>query len=154
MYQASELQAGQVFHSGQYEMTRERITAFSSQFDPQPFHLRDEPGSPFPTQIASGWHTAAVTMRLFLEALPLTGDRVGSGVELLEWPRPVRVGDRLQVRVTILEVRGSRSKPGMTVARVLIETLNQNGEIVQSMQPNVLVLPPTRAEEASGASPG
>jgi acyl dehydratase len=89
---------------------------------------------------ASGWHTAAVTMKLLLkDGLPLAGGIIGVGVEEVRWPRPVRPGDRLRVETEVLEVRPSRSKPDQGLAKVRTTTLNQNGEPVQVMTSNLVV---------------
>lgn len=141
MYQVSELQEGQVFRSGSYDMTFERVKNFAGEFDPQGFHLMDDPEGFYTDQVASGWHTAAVTMRLFLEAMPLAGKRIGAGVADLEWLKPVQPNDKLWVRATVLSIRSSRSKPGMSILKVLVETLNQADELVQSMKPTVFVRP-------------
>lgn len=145
MMRVEELAVGQVFHSGPYEVTREGIRQFAAEFDPQVFHLMDEPKSFFGEQVASGWHTAAITMRLFVEALPLAGGRVGAGVADLKWLRPVLPGDTLRVRAMPVEIKVSRSKPDTSILTVLVETLNQSDELVQSMKPTIVVRQP--AEE-------
>jgi acyl dehydratase len=138
----ADLAAGEEFHSGTYEVTREGIRQFAAEFDPQAFHLMDDPKSFFGEQVASGWHTAAITMRLFVEALPLAGGRVGAGVDGLKWPAPVRPGDTLQVKATVKDVKASRSKPGTYILTVLVETSNQSGQLVQTMTPTVVVREP------------
>ena len=136
-----DLAVGQTFRSGTHTITAEEITAFARQFDPQPFHLGDDgaKGSIFGTLAASGWHTAAITMRLNVESsLPLAGGVIGAGGEI-KWPRPTRPGDTLLVVSTILEITPSRSKPdrGMVTARC--ETLNQAGEVVQELIAKLVV---------------
>lgn len=139
MMRADDLAAGQVYRSRALPVTRAAITAFATEFDPQSFHLADDPDSLFGRQITSGWHTAAITMRLFVEAMPLEGGRVGAGVEALKWLRPVCPGDSLHVQATVLRITASRSRPGTAVLVVLIETFNQNDELVQSMQPTIIL---------------
>jgi acyl dehydratase len=120
----------------------ESIKAFARQFDPQPFHLDEATAAKtfFKGLAASGWHTAAVTMRLLVEGgLPLTGGIIGAGVEEVRWPRPVRPGDRLRVESEVLEVRPSRSRPEQGIAKVRTTTLNQNDEPVQTMTSNLVV---------------
>ena len=123
-------------------MDAESIKAFARQFDPQPFHLDEATAAKtfFKGLAASGWHTAAVTMRLLVEGgLPLAGGIIGAGVEEVRWPRPVRPGDRLRVESEVLEVRPSRSRPEQGIAKVRTTTLNQNGEPVQTMTSNLVV---------------
>jgi acyl dehydratase len=132
------------------------IIAFGKQFDPQPFHTDPEAArtSIFNGLAASGWHTAALTMRLFVDSEPHpVGGLLGAGVERLEWPRPVRPGDTLHLEAEVLSVRASRTRPtkGMVVVRAV--TLNQHGEPVQIFQPKMMVpkrpvssLPTERAE--------
>jgi acyl dehydratase len=111
-----------------------RIKAFAAEFDPQPFHLDDEAAaqSMFRGLVASGWHTAAITMRLLVESeLKPVGGIVGAGFEEVRWPRPVRPGDELRIEAEILEVRPSKSRPAQGVVKVRTTTLNQNGDAVQ-----------------------
>src|SRR5262249_1002613 len=108
-----DLSVGQRFVSGTHVMDEEQIRAFAAQFDPQPFHRDAEAAKTtfFGALVASGWHTAAVTMRLLVQSgLPLAGGIVGAGGEI-NWPSPVRPGAVLQVESEILEVRPSRSRP-------------------------------------------
>src|SRR5262245_65083878 len=109
-----DLHVGQRFVSGTHLLDEEQVRAFARQFDPQPFHLDDEAakGTLFGGLVASGWHTAAVTMRLLVEGgLPIAGGLVGAGAEVT-WPKPTRPGDTLHVESEILELRPSRSNPG------------------------------------------
>jgi acyl dehydratase len=122
------------------------IKAFARQFDPQPFHLDEATAARtfFGGLAASGWHTAAITMKLLVKGgLPLAGGIIGAGVEEVRWPRPVRPGDRLRVESEVLEVRPSRSRPEQGLAKIRTTTLNQNGEPVQVMTSNLIV--PRRA---------
>lgn len=139
-----DLQPGMVhrFEGEPTTMDAESIKAFARQFDPQPFHLDEGTAAKtlFKGLAASGWHTAAVTMKLLVEGgLPLAGGIIGAGVEEVRWPRPVRPGDRLRVESEVLEVRPSRSRPEQGIAKVRTTTLNQNSEPVQIMTSNLVV---------------
>jgi acyl dehydratase len=128
-----EMKEGMQYTSTEYEMTTADIKRFAAEFDPQPFHLDEEAArsSLFNGLAASGWHTAAVTMRLLTEGgVPVAGGSIGLGGEIT-WPRPTRPGDRLHVVTTVTEIRASKSKPGQGVVTTTSETMNQNGEIVQ-----------------------
>lgn len=133
---------GQTFGSGRLQINEERIKSFAAEFDPQPFHLdavaaRD---TIFHGLAASGWHTAAVTMRLLVEGeLKPAGGIVGAGFDELRWPRPVRPGDELRVESEVLEVRPSKSRPDLGLIKVRTTTLNQNGDAVQISLGNLLV---------------
>ena len=118
-----------------------QIKAFAAQFDPQPFHLDDEAAKAtlFGGLAASGWHTAAITMKLLVEAgLPLMGGIIGSGGEV-NWPKPTRPGDTLTVVSEIEEITPSRSRPDRGMIRVRSETRNQHGEIVQILIAKLVV---------------
>ena len=118
------------------------IKAFAGQFDPQPFHLDEDAarGSLFGGLAASGWHTAALTMRLLVDSeMKPAGGIVGAWAEELKWPRPVRPGDELQVEAEVLEVRASRSRPGQGFVKCRTTTLNQQREPVQVLVMNLLV---------------
>jgi acyl dehydratase len=122
------------------------VTAFAAQFDPQPFHLDDAAarGSVFGGLAASGWHTAALTMRLLVESdFRLAGGIVGAGMDELRWPRPVRPGDELRVETEVLEVRPSRSRPEQGMVKARTTTFNGRGEPVQVLVANLVV--PRRA---------
>lgn len=127
-----DLHVGQTFVSGSTTVTADEIKAFAREFDPQPFHLDEEAAkdSLFEGLAASGWHTAALTMRLLVQAFPLAGGLVGAGGETT-WPRPTRPGDTLTVHVEVLEILPSRSRPDRGMIRTRSETRNQNGEAVQ-----------------------
>ena len=121
---------------------KDRIKAFAAEFDPQPFHLDEEAarGSIFRGLAASGWHTAAMTMRLLVESeLKPAGGIVGAGFDEFRWPRPVRPGDELRVESEILEVRPSKSRPDQGLIKVRTTTLNQQGEAVQINVGNLVV---------------
>ena len=127
-----DLHVGQTFVTDSLTVTTDQIKAFAREFDPQPFHLDEEAArdSLFGGLAASGWHTAALTMRLLVGALPLAGGVVGAGGETT-WPRPTRPGDTLTVHVEVLEVTPSRSRPDRGMIRTRSETRNQHGEAVQ-----------------------
>jgi acyl dehydratase len=119
------------------------MKAFAAEFDPQPFHLDEQAasGSLFGGLAASGWHTAAATMRLLVDSdLKPKGGIVGAGFEEFRWPRPVRPGDELRIESEILEVRGSKSRADQGVIKVKTTTLNQRDEPVQ-VTVGVLIVP-------------
>jgi len=133
----------QTFASGRLRIEKERIKTFAAEFDPQPFHLDEDAAREtiFRGLAASGWHTAALTMRLLVESeFKPAGGVVGAGFEELRWPRPVRPGDELRVESEILEVRPSKSRPDQGLIKVRTTTLNQNGEAVQIFTGNLIVL--------------
>lgn len=136
-----DLAVGQRFASPSLPVTREAITGFAAEFDPQPFHLDDAAAREtlFGGLSASGWHTAAMTMRLCLasEFRP-AGGILGIGGEL-NWLKPVRPGDQLRVEIEIVETRTSRSRPRHGIVKVRIATRNQDGEIVQTFAPTLFV---------------
>ena len=128
-----DLRVGQRFVSGTHSIDERQIKAFASQFDPQPFHLDDDAAKEtiFAGLVASGWHTAAITMRLLVDGgLPIAGGLVGAGAEIT-WPKPTRPGDILQIESEILDVRPSRSRPDRGIATIRSETHNQFGDVVQ-----------------------
>jgi acyl dehydratase len=129
--------AGEVLELGTTTtVTADAIIAFARQFDPQYFHLDPEKakGSIFGGLVASGWHTAAMVMRLWVEEIVSKTVSMGSpGVEELRWPAPVRPGDTLTARAIVLETRASKSRPEMGLVRWRAETTNQRNELVFSM---------------------
>lgn len=134
--------AGQKHTTGSVRVDANAIKAFARQFDPQPFHLDEEGagGSMFEGLAASGWHTAALTMRLLVDSdMKPAGGIIGTRAEELRWPRPVRAGDELHVEAEILEVRPSRSRPGEGYVKCRSTTINQRGEPVQVLVMNLLV---------------
>jgi len=136
-----DLHVGQKFTSGQYQMDEKRMKEFAAEFDPQPFHLNEAAGeqSIFKGLAASGWHTAAVTMRLLVDSnLTLSDGIVGVGGEL-NWPRPTRAGDILRVECEVMEMIPSRSKPMQGIAKIRNTTLNQKDEVVQVFTASVIV---------------
>jgi acyl dehydratase len=133
---------GQTFGSGRLRISKEQVRAFAAEFDPQPFHL-DEAAAQntiFKGLAASGWHTAALTMRLLVESeLKPAGGIVGAGFDEFRWPRPVRPGDELHIESEVLEVRASRSLPNQGMIKVRTMTLNQHNETVQVQIANLIV---------------
>ena len=136
-----DLSVGQKFTSGKFQVTEEKIKTFAKEFDPQLFHLDETAAkaSVFAGLAASGWHTAAIAMRLLVDGgLPLGNGIIGLGGELA-WPKPTRPGDTLHVESEILEILPSRSKPNQAIVKVRSTTLNQHGESVHSFNSKCLV---------------
>jgi acyl dehydratase len=136
-----DLRVGQRFVSGTHRLDEGQIRAFAEQFDPQPFHLDAEAAKAtlFEGLVASGWHTAAITMRLLVESgLPIAGGIIGAGGEIT-WPNPTRPGDVLQVESEVLELRPSRSRPDRGIATIRSETRNQRGDTVQVLVAKLVV---------------
>ncbi|WP_437376713.1 MaoC family dehydratase [Inquilinus limosus] len=137
-----DLEVGQRFGSGTVTVTAEAIKAFAREFDPQPFHLDEEAARTtfFGGLAASGWHTAALTMKLLVGSpYQPAGGLIGGGTDEMRWPRPVRPGDVLRVESEILEIRPSQSRPDRGLVKTRITTLNQAGEPVQVMVANMVV---------------
>jgi acyl dehydratase len=131
-----DMQAGDVVELGSRAVTQDEIIAFARQFDPQPFHVDQELAreSFFGGLVASGWHTAAMYMRLLVDGLLNQTVSLGSpGIDELRWLKPVRPGDTLQARFTVLETTPSRSRPTMGIVRGRGEVLNQHGDVVMTM---------------------
>ena len=136
-----DLHVGQRSTSGTHVLDEAQIKRFANEFDPQLFHLDDTAAKAtlFGGLAASGWHTAAVTMRLLVQGgLPIAGGIIGSGGEL-GWPKPTRPGDTLSVVSEIIEIRPSRSQPNRGSVRVRSETRNQHGEVVQTSTARLVV---------------
>ena len=127
-----DLHVGQTFVSDPVTITTDAIKAFAAEFDPQPFHLDEDAAREtlFEGLAASGWHTAALTMRMMVQCFPLIGGLVGAGGETT-WPRPTRPGDALTLTVEVLEILPSRSRPDRGMIRTRSTTRNQHGEAVQ-----------------------
>jgi acyl dehydratase len=136
-----DLSVAQVFRAGPKAVTAEDVKAYAARFDPQPFHVDEERAVDtfFGGLAASGWHTASITMSLLIEAVPFAGGLVGSGVDELRWPRPLRPDDDLRVQAEVVELRPSRSRPSVGLARLKVTTFNRAGEPVQTMFPNLIV---------------
>lgn len=126
--------AGAVVDCGNIHVTEEDIVAFAKEYDPQPFHVDPSFESPYGGLIASGWHTISMVMRLLVDNWIDPASSLGAaGVDEVRWPRPVRPGDTLRVRSTILEARRSASKPDRGIVRTLIEAFNEADEQVLRM---------------------
>jgi acyl dehydratase len=142
---------GQIFGSGRLTVDEERIKSFAAEFDPQPFHLDEHAARDtiFRGLAASGWHTAAMTMRLLVDSeLKPAGGVVGAGGDEIRWPRPVRPGDELHLETEVLEVRPSKSRPHQGLIKVRTTTFNQNDAAVQVLVANLVV--PRRPLPARG----
>ena len=138
-----DFEPGQKFGSNRLAVEAARIKSFAAEFDPQPFHLDESTARDtfFKGLAASGWHTAAITMRLLVDSeLKPAGGIIGAGFDKMRWPKPVRPGDELRVESEILEVRPSKSRPDQGVIKVRTTTLNQDGEPVQVFVGNLIVL--------------
>ena len=132
MLYLEDLNVGDRFISREYEMTLEEIKQFAGRYDPQPFHLDEaeaEKSSIFQGLAASGWHTAAVTMRLWTECFPIQGGLIGSESSL-RWPRPTRPGDKIHVEVEITAIVPSKTKNDRGIVSYITQALNQNGDVL------------------------
>ena len=133
---------GAVFTAGAMPVGEAEIVEFARKYDPQAMHIDREAAAQgyFGGLIASGWHTGAMMMRLFADNFLSPASSVASpGLDELRWLKPVRPGDVLSLRVTILEARRSRSRPEQGVVRSLVEVLNQQGEAVMTLRPISLI---------------
>ena len=142
MLYLEDLKLGDTFVTGAQAVTAEEIIAFGRQFDPQSFHTdavaaRD---TFFGGLVASGWHTAAVTMRLMVDSMLGTeGGMIGQGVDELRWPRPMLPGDTLRVEMRVAEINPELSRSGRGRIKLHCRTLNQDGKVVQEMTARLLV---------------
>ena len=129
-----DLFVGQTFESEPHLVDAEQIKQFAAEYDPQPFHLSEEgaAGTLFNTLAASGWHTAALTMRLLVESVPLADGLIGAELQL-SWPKPTRPGMALQVFSEVIDIVPSRSKPTMAIVTMRSETRDQDGDAVQRL---------------------
>lgn len=136
-----DLKVGDRFKSEPLNVTEKQLVEFAHKFDPQMFHLSRKRAERtiFKGLIASGWYTASMTMRLFVETLNFAEGAIGLGVDELRWPHAVRPGDVLTVETEILDSRPSRSRPDFGIIRLRNVTTNQRGEIVQTMLASALV---------------
>jgi acyl dehydratase len=133
---------GSVALYGPRLITREEIIAFASEFDPQPMHLDEEAARAgmLGGLAASGWHSCAILMRMIADGFVLDSHSLGSpGVEEVQWLRPVRPGDRLTVRSTVLETRASRSRPQMGLVKFRFELLDQHGATMMTLVSTLMV---------------
>jgi acyl dehydratase len=136
-----DLRVGQKFETGTYRMDEARIKAFAAEFDPQPFHLDEAAAkaSVFRGLAASGWHTAAATMRMIVDGkFKLAGGSIGLGGEIA-WPMPTRPGDTLRVHTEVVEIVPSKSKPNQGIVKIRNVTVNQKGEEVQVFTAKLMV---------------
>lgn len=134
--------AGQTFGSGRITIDERSIRRFAAEFDPQPFHLDEQAAKKtlFGGLAASGWHTAAVTMRLLVESeFKPAGGIIGAGFDDLRWPKPVHPGDELHLSIEVLEVRASTSRPTRGILKIRTTTLNQHDEPVQISVGNLIL---------------
>jgi acyl dehydratase len=136
-----DVTVGTRFTGGPVTLTPEAVKEFAAQFDPQPFHLDEAAGkaSFFGGLAASGWHTAALTMRMLVTGgPPFAAGYIGAGADVA-WTQPVHAGDTLSVQVEVTDVKPSRSRPERGFVHLRVETRNQRGEIVQVLTTRVLV---------------
>jgi acyl dehydratase len=141
LFYLDDLRVGQLFVSRSHTVDKEQIVRFAREFDPQPFHLDEEAAKRtlFEGLSASGWHTAAITMRLLVEGgAPVAGGIVGVGGEL-SWLKPTRPGDTLQVQSEVIAIVPSRSRPDRGIVTIRSETRNQRGETVQIFVARIVV---------------
>ena len=137
-----DLTVGQKFGSGRRTLGLDAIRSFAAEFDPQPFHLDEVAAQEtlFRGLAASGWHTAAVTMRLLVDSeFRPAGGVIGAGLEELRWPQPARPGDELHLEIEVLDVRPSKSRPEQGIVKVQVTTLNQDDEALQVYVANLVV---------------
>jgi acyl dehydratase len=136
-----DLKVGDRFKSELLKVTEKQVIEFAHKFDPQMFHLNRKSAERtiFKGLVASGWHTSAMTMRLFVQTLNLAEGAIGLGVDKLRWPNVVRPGDVLTVETKILRLRRSRSRPNYGIIRLRNVTTNQRGETVQTMLASAMV---------------
>ncbi|WP_353194443.1 MaoC family dehydratase [Pusillimonas noertemannii] len=141
-----DLVVGAEYRSAEYQLETQDIVDFARRFDPQPFHLDEEAAknSLFQGLAASGWHTAAITMKLLVDSLPLGSGIIGAG-GAIDWPRPTRPGDTLHVVSKIVDIVPSRSKPDRGIVTAECRTINQHGETCQNLVPRLVVLRRTGA---------
>jgi acyl dehydratase len=137
-----DLAVGEKFNTPEHTVTKEEIIAFARQFDPQSFHTdpTEAKSSLFGELVASGWHTAALSMSLMVRGdMQLSGGVIGQGAEELRWPRPVLPGDRLRVVMEVAELDPVPSRTGRGRVKLRCRTYNQHGKIVQDMTANLLI---------------
>lgn len=134
-----DLSVGDTFESGTHPVDAQQIVEFARRFDPQPFHVdgADAQDSFFGGLVASGWHTAAMTMRLLVDSVPLANGIIGAGCEIA-WPSATRAGDVLQVRSEILDITPSRSRPNRATVLLWSRTFNQSGEVRQELKSRLI----------------
>jgi len=148
-----DYESGRVYEFGDISVSEQDIISFARQFDPQDFHLDPAKAArhPFGGIVASGWHSVSLAMRLYVDHYLSHVASLGSpGVDDVRWPNPLRPGDTLRIRVTILETRPSRSKPDRGIVRARVEAINQKDRPILSM---VVVSLLGRRQESSAAAP-
>ena len=149
--------AGQVTEYGTYEVTAEEIKAFAAEFDPQPMHLDEEAARAgmMGGLCASGWHTCAMMMRIIADGFVLESSSMGAtGCEEVKWLAPVRPGDRLRVRMHVIDKRASQSRPEMGFVNARLDVLNAAGVCVMTLTPHFMLgrrPPPERAAQGTDA---
>jgi len=148
-----DLKVGDRFTSEPLNVTEKQLIEFAHKFDPQMFHLsrKEAERTIFKGLVASGWYTASMTMRLFVQALNFAEGAIGLGVDKLRWPHEVRPQDVLTVETEIVRLRPSRSRPGFGIIRLRNITTNQRGEIVQTMLASAMV--PRRGQRPATTRP-
>jgi acyl dehydratase len=137
-----DLKPGDVFTSPGSLVTAEAIVAFAREFDPQPFHTEPDAGAAsfFGRHVGSGWHTAALTMRMLTEAgMEIAHGLIGAGVEDMRWPTPLLPGDTLHVRVEVLSARRSAKRPEIGIVRARVQTLRDDDSVAMEMTANLVV---------------
>ena len=137
-----DLHIGEKFHTQSVMITEADILDFARRFDPQPMHVDPDAATqgPYKGLIASGWHTAAVVMRLVVDFNPLGSlPLLGLGVDHIEWPQPVRPGDTIHTEIEVLAIRPSKSQPSHGIVKLRTTTLNQHGQVVLVVTPNCWV---------------
>ena len=134
-----DLKVGDIFISEKYHLNADKIKKFAHEFDPQDFHIDEDLAEDtfFKGLAASGWHTAAITMKLLTASLPFAHGVIGAGGEI-KWPQPTRPNDILHVKSIIKEIKPSRSKPNQALLFVESETLNQHNEVCQNLTAKLL----------------
>lgn len=129
-----DLNIGDTFISEKYKLSKEEIIQFAKAFDPQVFHINEELAKEtfFNDLVASGWHTAAITMRLIVTSVPLAHGIIGLGGEI-DWFQPIRPNDILYVKSKLIEIKPSKSKPNQAIVIVECDTLNERDEVCQKL---------------------
>ena len=141
MLYLEDLKVGDHFISREYEMTLDEVKQFAGQYDPQPFHLDEEAAAQHPIfqgLAASGWHTSAVTMRLWTECFPVAGGLLGTESSL-RWPRPTRVGDKIHVEIEITAIVPSKTKIDRGIVSYVTQALNQHGDVLLISTTKIMV---------------
>lgn len=134
-----DFKVGDRFKSRDLTVSEADVLAFANSFDPQPFHTDPVAAKAtfFGAHVASGWHTSALTMRLVVESLPVVGGVVGGGVDELRWPNALKPGDTIHLESEVIEMRTLKSRADVGLVKFRVVTLNQKGQAVQSMVPNL-----------------